>query len=149
MTNNLLTIPMVAVLSSVLLTGCGKEAGRVPFAAEGTKAVTMPLAAGDVAFWTDIDIEYEGAPALTYRVELLQGGSSVAAAECEALGPMSIKVGWVETHFGASSSRSGNGRMKCSAQLAKSGPTVVQATLAFDPRPISVTLSKADLVVKQ
>jgi hypothetical protein len=65
------------------------------------------------------------------------------------LGPMSMKVGWVETHFGDSGSRSGNGRMKCAAQLAKSGPTLVRATLAFDPRPVSVTLSKADLVVKQ
>jgi hypothetical protein len=140
---------MVALLSISLLTGCGKEAGRVPFATEGTKAVTMPLEAGDVAFWTDIDVKYEGAAALTYRVDLLQGGAGVATAECQALGPMSMKVGWVETQFGASYSRSGSGRMKCSAQLAKSGPTLVQTTLGFDPRPTSVVLKKADLVLKQ
>lgn len=148
MSNNFLTVPLVVVLS-LLLAGCGKEAGRVPFAAEGTQAVTMPLDAGEVAFWTDIDVKCEGAAALTYRVDLLQGGSAVANAECQALGPMSIKMGWVETQFGASRSRSGSGKMACTAKLAKSGPTVVQATLGFDARPISFTLSKADLVVKQ
>ena len=94
-------------------------------------------------------MKYEGDATLTYRVDLLQGGSSVAKAECQALGQMRMKVGWVETNFGASHSRSGSGKMTCNAQLAKSGPTVVQATLGFGVRPISVTLSKADLVVKQ
>jgi hypothetical protein len=149
MTNKFLTISTVALLSTLLLAGCGKEAGRVPFVAEGTQSATMPLTAGDVAFWTDIDIQYEGDAVLTYRVDLLQGGSTVATAECPALGPMSMKVGWVETQFGASRSRSGNGKMTCSAQLAKSGPTIVQSTLAFDVRPLSVTVTKADLVVKQ
>lgn len=149
MTKNFLMVPTIAVLSSLLLAGCGKEAGRVPFVAESTQAVTMPLEAGDVAFWTDIDMKYEGEATLTYRVDLLQGGSGVATAECQALGPMSMKVGWVETQYGASHARSGSGKMTCSAQLAKSGPTVVQATLGFGARPISVTLTRADLVVKQ
>lgn len=149
MTNDSLTGLMVAALSVLLLAGCGKEAGRVPFAAEGSKATTMPLEAGDVAFWTDIDVKYEGNATLAYRVDLVQGGSSVATAECQALGPMNMKVGWVETQVGASHSRSGSGKMACNAQLPKSGPTVVQATLAFGARPTSATLTKADLVVKQ
>ena len=149
MTNNYLKVPVVVVLSALLLPGCGKEAGRVPFVAEGSNAATMPLEAGDVAFWTDIDVKYEGDATLAYRVDLLQGGSGVATAECQALGPMTMKVGWAEMQLGASRSRSGSGKMTCSAQLAKSGPTVVHATLGFGARPISVTLSKADLVVKQ
>jgi hypothetical protein len=149
MTNDSLTGLMVAALSVFLLAGCGKEAGRVPFAAEGSKAATMPLEAGDVAFWTDIDVRYEGNATLMYRVDLVQGGSSVATAECQALGPMSMKVGWIETQFGASHSRSGSGKMACSAQLPKSGPTTVQATLAFGTRPSTVSLNQADLVVKQ
>lgn len=149
MTNDFRQVSAVAVLSACLLMGCGKEVGRVPFTGEGTKAVTMPLQAGDVAFWTDIDVKYEGDAELRYRVDLLQGGSGVATAECQALGPITMKVLWVETQFGASRSRSGNGRMTCSAQLARSGPTVVQTTLDFTTRPISVTLNKADLVVKQ
>src|SRR5687768_9513882 len=114
MTNNIFMVSTVAAFT-LLLVGCGKEAGRVPFAAEDTKSVTMPLEAGEVAFWTDLDVKHEGAAALTYRVDLLQGGSVVASAECQALGPMSMKVGWVETTFGASHSRSGNGKMACQA----------------------------------
>lgn len=149
MTNSCSSFLLVAVISGSFLAGCGKEAGRVPFVAEGSQTATLPLEAGDVAFWTDIDLRYEGEATLTYRIDLLQGGSGVAAAECQALGPMSMKVGWIETRSGASSSRSGSGKMACSAQLVKSGPTVVQATLGFGVRPSSFTLGKADLVVKQ
>lgn len=143
------TIPIIAAIAALLLAGCGREAGRVPFAAEDTKAVTLPLEAGDVALWTDIDVKYEGAAALGYRVELVQDGASVATAECDALGPMSLKVGWVETQFGASRSLSGTGKMACGAKLPKSGLTEVRATLGFSARPASVTLTRADLVVKQ
>jgi hypothetical protein len=149
MKNGYFALFLVTLSATSLLAGCGNEVGRLPFAGEDTKAVTMPLKAGEVAFWTDIDVKYEGGAALTYRVELLQGGSSVATAECDALGPMSMKVGWVETQFGASRSLSGNGKMSCSANLAKGGATVVQATLGFSARPTSATLNRADLVVKQ
>jgi hypothetical protein len=150
MKDNHRSVSMFAILSVLLLAGCGKEVGRVPFAAEDTKAVSMPLRAGDVAFWTDIDVKYEGNAALVYDVQLLQGGSAVAAATCDALGPMSMKVGWVETQFGESGSRRGSGKMAaCSVSLAKGGPTLVQTTLRFATRPSRVDLNRADLVVKQ
>lgn len=149
MQNKHWAIPTLTVLSALILAGCGKEVGRVPFAAEDTKAVSMPLQAGEVAFWTDLNVEYEGSTGLIYDVQLVQGGGTVATAKCDALGPMSMKVGWAETQFGASGSRRGNGKMVCSANLAKGGPTVVRATLGFSTRPSSVALSKADLVIKQ
>lgn len=139
---------VLAALSALLLSACGKELGRVLFTGEGSGAATLALAPGEVAFWTDIDIKYEGDAALTYHVDLLQGGSTVATADCEALGQMSMKVGWIETRFNTSQSRSGRGKMPCSAHLDKSGATVVRAQLGFTTRP-SVTLVKADLVVKQ
>jgi hypothetical protein len=144
-----LSVFVLAMISMPVLVGCGKEQGRVPFAGEGSHAATIPLEAGDVAFWTDIDLKYEGEAALTYHIDLLQGGSSVATAECEALGPMSMKVGWVETRVNSARSRSGRGKMECSARISKSGPTLVQATLAFSTRPGRATLGRADLVVKQ
>jgi len=39
--------------------------------------------------------------------------------------------------------------MSCAATLAKAGPTVVRATLAFGVRPLTATINRADLVVKQ
>ena len=41
---------------------CDTEIGRVPFQTTGTKSVSMPLKAGEVSFWTDVDIVWEGRP---------------------------------------------------------------------------------------
>jgi hypothetical protein len=141
------TIPVAFV--ALWLVACGKEAGRVPFAAEGTANATATLNSGNVDFWTDIDMKWEGDAALAYTIELEQGGKSVATATCNPLGPMNVKVGWSETNIGGSHSRSGSGKMGCSATLPSGGATNVKATLAFSRKPATLTLSKADLVVKQ
>ena len=144
------TRALLVVLSSfALLAGCGKEAGRVPFTGEGAAAATIPLAAGDVDFWTDISLEYQGDASLLYQIELQQGGATVTTATCNPLGRMTVKMAWSETNLGASHSRHGTGKMSCSVKLAKSGPTTVKASLAFLGKPASVALKKADLIVKQ
>lgn len=128
---------------------CGKELGRVAFSAPGTSSSTVSLEAGEVSFWTDIDIEYEGPASLEYKIELAQGGSVVATAMCNPLGKLPVQTGWVETNLGNSHMRRGAGKMTCSAQLPKAGATEVRATLAFGTPPTKLKLTKADLVVKQ
>lgn len=137
------------LLAAVLLTGCGKQVGRLEFAAEGTKSVTVPLATGDVAFWTDIDLEYEGPAALSYEIGLEQGGMLIANAVCDPLGQLGIKVGWVEVRSGASRALKGNGKMSCSAHVNKAGPTTVRAVLRSGAAPARMKLTKADLLIKQ
>jgi hypothetical protein len=149
MVNETLCKVGAVALVALSLVGCGKEIGRVPFSSEGTNSASLPLSSGEVAFWTDLDVAYEGAAALKYRIELLQGGSSVATAECDPLGKLPIEIGWVEVRRGAATSRKGRGKMVCSATLPKAGPTTVEATLVFDVRPATLRLNKADLVVKQ
>lgn len=139
----------LSLLSLLALAGCGKEIGRLPFTDEATLATSLPLAAGKVAFWTDLSISYEGPAALTYEIELEQAGHGVASVACEALGQHDVKVGWVETAIGSSHTLRGSGRMLCSAQLPKGGLTSVRATLAFTTRPRVLSLAKADLVIKQ
>jgi hypothetical protein len=131
------------------LAGCGTEVGRIPFSGEGTGAATVTLKAGEVAFWTDIDIRYEGSTSLTYDVTLSQGGSVVARTKCDPLGRIPAKTSWTETNLGSSHTRHGNGEMTCAATLPHGGPTAVDATLAFAPKPSSVSLAKADLVLRQ
>jgi hypothetical protein len=131
---------------ALLLAGCGKEVGRVPFAASGSGTANVTLEAGDVDFWTDIDVEYRGDAALQYHVDLEQGGAGVATAACNPLGPINVKTSWVETNLGSAHSRSGMGKMSCSVKLAKGGPTKVKATFTASK---SATLKKADLVLKQ
>ncbi len=140
---------LLLAVASLALPSCGKEVGRVPFTAAGTSSATVPMAAGEVAFWTDIDLAYEGDAALSYQIDLSQGGAKVAATRCDPLGPLPVRESWVETNIGISHSRRGEGKMSCSAMLPAGGPTTVTATLAFSRRPASVTLRKADLVVKE
>src|SRR6185437_5171997 len=109
----------LALSSLVLLAGCGKEMGRVPFSAPGTATANVTLNAGDVAFWTDIDAEYHNDSSLPYTVHLEQGGAKVASATCNPLGPIHTKTSWVEINVGNKHSRSGMGKMGCSVSLAK------------------------------
>jgi hypothetical protein len=139
----------ITLSSLVLLAGCGKEVGRVPFTGDGSGSAPLELQAGDVDFWTDISIEYQGDASLQYRISLEQGGAAVATATCDPLGRINVKTTWVETDLGSSHARSGMGKMGCSVKLAKGGPTTVKATLAFARKPPTMSLKKADLVVKQ
>ena len=136
-------------LLALSIAACGRQVGSVPFSDEGTKSATLPLTAGSVAFWTDLDVAYEGSGTLSYRIELSQAGRTVATTTCDPLGKMSVQLGWLDIQRGASHSSSGHGKMLCGATLAKGGPTLVQATLAFGVRPLTATIKQADLVVKQ
>ena len=130
-------------------TACGKEVGRVRLPAEGSGAVELTLGAGEIAFWTDLSIEYEGDASLEYRIDVFQNGSSVGKAVCNPLGHLSVKTGWVETNLGSSHTRRGMGNMSCDVKLPAAGPTVIKTTLAFGKKPGVVTLRKADLVIRQ
>ena len=140
-----------ALLLSFLLavSACGKEVGRVRLPGEGSGAVELALDAGEIAFWTDLSIEYEGDASLEYRIDVFQNGSSVGKTVCNPLGRLSVKTGWVETNVGSSHTRRGMGNMSCELRLPSAGPTVVKTTLVFGKKPPTTTLRKADLVVKQ
>jgi hypothetical protein len=133
----------------VVLCACGNEVGRVPLAGEGTATTVSKLAAGEVAFWTDIDIEYEGDASLTYDVVLEQDGKAVAKTTCDPLARLSTKVSWVETNIGSKHSRRGKGKMACTATVPAAGQTTAKVTLAFGAKPKTVSLKRADLVLKQ
>jgi hypothetical protein len=134
---------------ALLLAGCSQEAGRLPFSGEGSASKTIDLKAGEVDFWTDLDLDYHGIASLNYDLKLSQGGKQVAFTFCDPLGKLPVKLGWVETSSGDESSRRGKGKMACAVVLPAGGPTLVAATLAFGAKPTQVTLKKADLVVKQ
>lgn len=131
------------------LFACTRRMGKLPFAGEGTEIAVLPLAAGTVEAWTQLDVMYEGPAKLGYHIELLQAGSRVAVMECDALEELPTKVGWVELQSKGRREVRGSGRMACSASLPKAGPTEVRATLAFGTRPLTATLKKVDLVVTQ
>ena len=134
---------------ALAVASCGKEVGRVPLSEAGFGIASLQLKAGDVAFWTDLDIKHSGEAVLEYRIELWQNGASVATAVCDPLGQMSVKIGWTEVSIGSSHSRTGEGKMSCRANLAQGGTTEVRAALVVKLRPATMALNKADLVIKQ
>lgn len=144
-----LTARLLALAVALFVAGCGKEQGRVPFSGEGSNSSAMLLNAGKVNFWTDITVGYTGSARLEYRIALVQGGSTVATAVCNPLDGLNVQMRWVQIDSGNAHSRSGNGKMDCHALLRKGGPTTVQATLAFAVRPLTASITKAHLVVKQ
>src|SRR5262245_41450462 len=110
----------VSLFALAALAGCGTEVGRIPFTAEGAGETQVTLKAeNEVRFWTDIDIDYQGEPKLRYQIDLLQDGVAIASATCDPLGYIDVKVKWVETNLNDSHSRSGSGRMECSAKVPK------------------------------
>ena len=137
------------LIAALLLSGCAKEVGRVPFAGEGSSGTFATLEAGRVDFWTDMNIEYDGSANLDYRVALYQGGKPVATVVCNPLDHLGTKLLWLQRDSGSTHARSGKAKMSCSATLPKPGPTVVGATLAFATAPTRAVITKADLVVKQ
>jgi hypothetical protein len=141
----------LAVLALLLLsvTACGKEVGRVRMPAEGSGAASLTLQEGEVSFWTDLDISYEGDATLEYKIEVYQDGSNVGKIECNPLGNLPSKTSWVETNIGKSHSRRGSGKMTCEMKLPKTGETTIKTSLAFGKRPEKLVLKKADLVIKQ
>jgi hypothetical protein len=141
------TWPLVVIV--LALSACGKEMGRVPFTGEGSGTSSVTLKAGEVAFWTDIDISYTGAAVAHYDIELQQGGATVATAKCDPLGKLPTKTSWVETNIGDSHSRSGNGKMTCAVNLPSAGATTVNVKLVFDTKPTTLDLKKADLALRQ
>jgi hypothetical protein len=139
-------IGLVVVLG---LVGCSKEVGRIPLAGAGSGTTTLTLAAGDVDFWTDIHLEYEGDAALAYTISASQGGAPVGTTQCDPLGPLHIKNNWTATNLGGKHTRRGSGKMACSITLPTGGPTTIETSIAFSRKPAIVTFDKADLVIKQ
>ena len=139
----------VSIFLLLSLGACGKEMGRLHFSAVGSAESLMTLEAGEVALWTEIDIEHTGYAELGYEVTMLQEGRTVATMSCNPLGKVRTKVGWVQTYFGEKYSRSGTGKMSCTAQLKKGGPTTIRADLRFGKAPKSFLLRKAHLIVRQ
>lgn len=137
------------VLVGALACGCGTELGRVPFSADGAGSTTVTLAAGEVSFWTDLDLYYEGPATMAYDVTLKQGGAAVARVSCDPLARLTTRVAWTEINVDDAHTRRGRGKLGCRATLSAGGPTTIDVELVVPVRPARFELKKADLVVKQ
>jgi hypothetical protein len=132
---------------ALLFAGCGKEVGRIDFSEPGTRSVTVSLdASEEVAFWTELDVEFRGPTRLSYSIVLRQDGKEVAGANCDAL-DVNVKLMSKTVTIGDQTSISYEGKMSCSARVPSSGPTEIEATFEASPTPLR--LANFDLLIKQ
>ena len=168
--STLLTSALVAIVT----LGCGTELGRLNFADVGSAETELTLDAGkEVDFWTDLsltlveDISLAGSimadseVSLAYSIFLYQDGELVKRVSCDPFDvssfDISTKFKSMRISIRATRSFRYLGKMRCSATLPNSGPTMVEAVLAtVDPAdgssvemPDYFKLAAADLVIKQ
>ena len=140
---------VAAAIVAVVLVGCGTEVGRIPFNAAGAGETEVQADAGkNIDFWTDLKIEFTGEIGMAYFIELYQDGELTREVTCSPLDVSTI-VKSVETRIGDHHSIKYNGKMRCSVSVPSSGQTLVKAKLLVDAKSGSLTLERADLVVKQ
>jgi hypothetical protein len=132
---------------ALFAAGCGKEIGRIDFSEPGRRSITVSLdASEEVAFWTKLDVEFQGPTRLSYGIVLRQDGQEVARADCDAL-DVSVTVMSKTITINDQTSISYDGKMRCSAKVPSSGPTEIEAM--FDASPAPMRLTSADLLIKQ
>lgn len=111
------------------------------------KQATVNLKKGDeVAFWTEMDLEYENDLALRYSVEVWKDSQRLKAFDLDALNT-NVRMMEVRTSFGNKTSWSYTGRMG-KMEIAEDGIYDFKAILRSSGNP-TLVLKKANLVLKR
>jgi hypothetical protein len=109
----LAVLSIVAAL--VLISACGTEVGRVPCSGSGETSGTVKLeSAQPVAFWTQLDANWEGDGSVMYKLEIREGEEVHHAGYCDALA-VHTKINSKITNLGGKHTRSYQGKMQCDA----------------------------------
>ncbi|MFT4979285.1 MAG: 3-phosphoglycerate kinase [Myxococcota bacterium] len=140
---------MLLGCSGLVSTFTAAELGRVNFIGPATGATTSAtVAAGPVALWTDIDLEWEGDLALRYDVRIAQDGAELAVMSCDPL-DVNVTMNSMTTDLGSRHTRRYQGLMHCTATIPTDGPIDVTAALSVTNATSAYSISRADLVIKQ
>ena len=141
----------------LLLSGCGaitgKEVARLSIDSLSTPELldmaeaTVALQQGDVvAFWSDMDVAYDGEPELRFRVRILRGDTDLTLLEIDPM-EMNVTMGENKTTVGEHTEWSFTGRNQEWTSPAN-GSYTFKAILTAAEGSV-VRINKADLVLKQ
>jgi hypothetical protein len=134
----------LSIVGLLVLCGCGTEVGRVPLSGAGQAEAKMTLKAGEVSFWTDLDVDYVGELSAAYSVTVTLGAETLHA-DCNPL-DVNVKTNSLVTSFNDKHSKRYRGKMRCNVNVPNAGEAIVNADLAASG---SAEFRKADLIVKQ
>lgn len=130
----------------VLLAGCGSEIERVHFEAVGEEEATFQSDGSEVAFWTDLDVEYAygSEPSATYEITVYKKGDKVAELVCD---PFDVRYQTMERHAEVRGTvkQSYLAPMRCTGELPE-GELTLKVHFKVNAR---MTVFRADLVLRE
>ncbi|MEO1053488.1 MAG: hypothetical protein AAFX87_22830 [Bacteroidota bacterium] len=147
---------LLLVLLSVL-TACsalmGEEIARLPINGVSSpdslimKETSLNLKKGDeIAFWSEMDMAYEGDVGLRFRVEVLKDGEAHGGLEIDPT-EKNITAGEVKTSLMGKTNWRFTGR-NTSVDIDEDGNYTFKAILVASENP-SLVIEKAELVIKK
>jgi len=146
--SRLSSLSFLTLVSVLGLAACGQEVGRVSCEQGTAKTSEFEIeGAKPAAFWTDLDVEYDGNPEMYYEIEVELDGEVVAERTCHAL-DVNTKINSVTSDMGNHHTRRWQGKMKCEPFELEDTATV-KITSIFDVKGEGAAVSGCDLVVKQ
>ena len=138
----------VAITAIISLVGCGTRVGRIPCSKPGSASTVVTAKAGEMVFWSDLDIAWDGNFQPRYDITVTQVGKVVGTVTCDPL-DVHVRLHSKRTNWGAHHTASQEGKMSCRVTLPASGPTKIKASLRYLARPKKLTVHRLDLVIKQ
>lgn len=149
--------PHMLSLLLIFLIGCsaitGEEVARLPINEISTennlvvKEVSLDLKKDEeIAFWSDIDMEYEGDASLRFRVEVLKNGEDFGGFEIDPT-DKSMTLGEVRTTIMDKTDWSFSGK-NSEVKIEEDGKYTFKAILVSSDNP-SLKIEKAELVIKK
>ena len=132
----------------ISLAGCGTRVGRIPFSKPGSSSTVLTAKAGELVFWSDLDVAWDGNFQPRYDITVTQVGKVVGTVTCDPLN-VHVRLHSKRTNWGTHHTASQEGKMSCRVTLPASGSTKIKASLRYLSRPKKLTVRRLDLVIKQ
>jgi hypothetical protein len=147
----------LTILTLLLLSGCsaltGEEVGRLAInqlsSADNLikKEASVVLKPGDeIAFWSEMDMEYEGEPTIRFRISITKDGKDLGSMEVDPR-KKDMTLGEVKTSIGDKTSWSFSGRGAI-IPITEEGNYTFEAILLASDNP-TLVIKKAELVLKK
>ncbi|NMM49768.1 hypothetical protein [Marinigracilibium pacificum] len=148
---------ILLILFSILFTACealtGKEIGRLKINKVSnenvlfTKEKSFQFVEGEeIAFWSDLDIEYTGDVQLRFKIQMLKDGQELSVLEVNPF-DKKITIGEVKTSINEDTKWSFIGKNK-SLVVKESGNYTFKGLLITSENP-TLKINKAEIVIKK
>lgn len=127
--------------------GCGKEIGRIEFQEPTRVSKSFEIdPQKELAFWTDLEIEYFGNLYFVYKIKILEGQQLIEEIVCNPL-DVSIRVKSIRTAINNKTYLKYEGKMRCGT--TKPLPKIIQLEVTPEIQGNVNLLKKLDLILKQ